>query len=109
MTDVFGAVSPFARPAVIRRDGGEKPARVFIQPVSVTAPEREGLPTPAGLADERRYLIIAGPGAFELEGAGPVTVECAGRLFRLLRFEEMGGGSHCEGVLKECMAGGRDA
>lgn len=106
MTDWFGAVSAFAQEITVFQRGKVRKCRAFIQPVSVTGPERERLPTPAGALDERRYLIIASPDAFD-GGAGG-AVECGERRFELLRCEMMGGGSHWEGLLR-IKAGGCDA
>ncbi len=98
MTDWFGAVSAYARGITVFQRGEEKLSRAFIQPLSVTGPERERLPAPAGSVDERRYLIIAAPDAFDGEAEG--EVQCGGRTYELLRCEMMGGGSHWEGVLR---------
>lgn len=98
MTDWFGAVSAYAREITVLQRGTERRSRAFIQPVSVTDPERERAPTPAGAVDERRYLIIAAPEAFD--GGVGGEVRCGGRTYELLRCEEMGGGSHWEGVMR---------
>ena len=106
MTDWFGAVSAYAREIAVFQRGISRKSRAFIQPLSVTAPERERVPTPAGSVDDRRYLIIAAPDAFDGGVGGEVL--CDGRTYELLRCEMMGGGSHWEGVLK-IKAGERDA
>lgn len=98
MTDWFGAVSAYAREITVFQRGGEKKSRAFIQPLSLTGPERERVPTPAGAVDERRYLIIAAPNAFDGDAGG--EVRCGGRIYELLRCEMMGGGSHWEGLLR---------
>lgn len=105
MSDWFGAVSAFAREITIFQRGRAGKSRAFIQPLSAVSPERAGTATPAGVCDGRRYLIIAAADAFE-GGAGAV-VECAGRKYELLRWEKMGGGSHCEGIMR-LMAGDCD-
>ena len=107
MKDWFGTVSAYGQEVRISRGGTSRAARAFIQAVSVTDPERAAA-TPAGLRDERRYLIIAGPGAFKIEGEGPVTIQCGSRSYEVLRFEELGGGSHCEAIMR-IKAGERDA
>lgn len=100
MTDWFGAVSAYASEITVSQRGEERRSRAFIQPVSVTDPERERVPTPAGSVDGRRYLIIAAPDAFVRDGGAGGEVRCAGRTYELLRCEEMGGGSHWEGLLR---------
>ena len=58
----------------------------------------------AGMADERRWLLIMEP----LELSGAVTVADGEREYALLRREMIGGGHNLEGVL--CLkAGGADA
>lgn len=99
MTDWFGAVSAFAQDISVRQDGELRQGRAFIQPLSVTVPERELSPTPAGIRDGRRYLLIAWPGAFKRGGRGAV-IECGDRKFEVQRCEIMGGGSHWEGLMK---------
>lgn len=97
MRDWFGAVSAFAQEITVFRRDGVRHSRAFIQPLSLTEPQGEKTPTPVGTVDERRYLIIAAPGAFD--GSAGVSIECAGRRYALLRCEKMGGGSHWEGLL----------
>lgn len=99
MTGWFGAVSAFAQDISVRQGGETRRGRAFIQPLSVTAPEREPVPTPAGILDGRRYLLIAWPGAFERGGRG-AAVECGGVRYEVLRCEKMGGGTHWEGLLR---------
>ncbi|MCM1150235.1 MAG: hypothetical protein NC319_09175 [Butyricicoccus sp.] len=106
MTDWFGAVSAYAREITVFQRGEVRKCRAFIQPLSVTVPERERVPTPAGAVDERRYLIIASPDSFD--GGVGGEVRCGGRAYELLRCEMMGGGSHWEGVMR-IKAGERDA
>ncbi len=98
MTDWFGAVSSYARDVTVSQRGEVRKSRAFIQPLSVTEPERERTAAPAGCVDERRYLIIAAPDAFDGEVGG--EVRCGGRTYELLRCEMMGGGSHWEGVMR---------
>lgn len=99
MTDWFGAVSAFAQEVCVRQHGEVRRGRAFIQPLSATAPEREKSPTPAGIREDRRYLLIAWPGAFERGGTG-AAVECGGVKYEVLRCEKMGGGTHWEGLLR---------
>ena len=99
MTDWFGAVSAFAREVSVRQGGQTRRGRAFIQPLSVTSPERAHTPTPAGVRDGRRYLIIAWPGAFA-DGGPRAAVECGGRKYEVLRCEKMGGGTHWEGLMR---------
>lgn len=98
MTDWFGAVSAYAREIAVSQRGVLRKSRAFIQPLSVTDPERERLPSPAGTVDDRRYLIIAAPDAFDGKAGG--EVRCLGRTYELLRCEMMGGSSHWEGVMR---------
>ncbi len=98
MTDWFGAVSAYAREIAVFQRGEVRNSRAFIQPLSVTSPEHARTPAPAGAVDERRYLIIAAPDAFDGEDGGEVV--CAERRYELLRCEMMGGGSHWEGLLR---------
>lgn len=98
MTDWFGAVSAYAREISVLQRGESRTSRAFIQPLSVTGPERERTTTPVGAVDERRYLIIAAPGAFD--GGVGGEVRCGERTFELLRCELLGGGSHWEGVMR---------
>ncbi len=98
MTDAFAAVSGYASEITVSQRGTSRLSRAFIQPLSVTGPERERAPTPAGAVDKRRYLIIAAPDAFDGEAGG--EVRCLGRVYELLRCEMMGGGSHWEGLLR---------
>lgn len=98
MTDWFGAVSAYAREISVSQRGVLRKSRAFIQPLSVSDPERERIPTPAGSVDERRYLIIAAPEAFDGDVGG--EVRCGARTYELLRCEMMGGGSHWEGVMR---------
>jgi len=101
LRDIFGAVSAFARDVSVRRGEEVRRGRAFIQPVSAVSPEREKSLTPAGRREVRRYLIIAEPGLLDGSsfGAGAV-VEYPGRRFELLRCEQMGSGSHWEGLLR---------
>ena len=99
MTDWFGAISAFSENVCVHQDGEVRHGRAFIQPLNPTAPERALSPAPAGIRDERRYLIIAWPGAFVRDGHRAVVV-CGGRTYRLLRCELMGGGSHWEGIMR---------
>ena len=99
MTDWFGAVSAFAQIISVRQDGELRYGSAFIQPLSVTNPERELSPAPAGILDGRRYLLIAWPGAFKHGGRGAV-IECGERKYEVMRCEKMGGGSHWEGLMR---------
>lgn len=98
MRDWFGAVSAFGQEIRVYQRGGVKVCRAFIQPLSLTEPERDLSPTPAGGRDGRRYLIITEADAFD--GGAVALVECGGRRFELLRWEAVGGGSHCEGIMR---------
>lgn len=98
MRNWFAAVSPFAQEICIHKNGEVRRCRAFIQPLSLTSPELALSPTPAGLYDGRSYLIIAPPDAFD--GGGAELIECGERRFELLRWEKMGGGSHCEGIMR---------
>lgn len=99
MNGWFGTVSQFAQEVSVLQNGEVRSAKAFIQPVSSTSPEHPFSPTPAGVRDDRRFLIIASPDAFSGCGHG-VTVLCGDRKFQLLRCELMGGGSHWEGLLR---------
>lgn len=99
MSGWFGAVSAFAQEISVRQNGEVRRGRAFIQPLSATYPERAASPTPAGVRDDRRYLLIAWPGAFERGGKGAV-VECGGVKYEVRRCEKMGGGTHWEGLLR---------
>lgn len=89
--------SRFARSVLLTDGSGERGVRAFIQPVSVKDPERPS-PTAAGVVDERRWLLIMEPVA----PAGPAEIVDGGRVYSLLRWEEVGG--HVEGLL--CLKGG---
>ena len=97
MNNWFSAVSTWAQDVTVRQNGEEKHARAFIQPLSVTNPRENAAATPAGVSDERLYLLIIGPEA--VNGGGGEIVS-GGRVYQLLRCEEMGGGSHWEGLLR---------
>lgn len=88
--------SRFARSVLVTDGGGERGVRAFIQPVSVISPEAP-LPTAAGVADQRRWLLIMEPA----ELGGPAEIRDGGRVYSLLRWEEVGG--HIEGLL--CLKG----
>lgn len=98
MRNYFAAAAPFARQVTVREGGAERRAKAFIQPLNISSPEYVGRPTPMGTVDDRRYLLIAEPGA--LSGAGDVCIDCDGKAYELLRCELMGGGSHWEGILR---------
>lgn len=89
--------SHFARSVLVTDAGGERGVRAFIQPVSVRDPEAPS-PTAAGVADQRRWLLIMEPAALN----GPAEIRDGGRVYSLLRWEEVGG--HIEGLL--CLKGG---
>ena len=97
MSNWFSAVSPWARNVTVRQGGVEKSARAFIQPLSVINPREKAAATPAGVSDERLYLLIIGPDAVSGQGGEIVS---GGKVYQLLRCEEMGGGSHWEGLLR---------
>ena len=97
MKNWFFSVSGWARDVTVRQGGEEKSARAFIQPLSVTNPREKAAATPAGVSNERLYLLIIGPDA--LSGGGGEIVS-GGKVYQLLRCEEMGGGSHWEGLLR---------
>lgn len=103
MRDWFGAVSAFGQEICVCQGGEARKCRAFIQPLSLTEPERDAYPTPAGMRDGRKYLIITAPDAFD--GGGRAVIRCGERSFELLRWEKMGGGSHCEGIMR-AKAGG---
>ena len=103
MNNWFSAVSTWAQDVTVRQGGEEKTARAFIQPLSVTNPRENAAATPAGVSDERLYLLIIGPEA--VNGGGGEIVS-GGKVYQLLRCEEMGGGSHWEGLLR--LKGGAD-
>ena len=97
MNNWFSSVSSWAREVTVRQGGEEKCARAFIQPLSVTSPRENAAATPAGVSDERLYLLIIGPGT--VSGPGGEIVS-GGQVYQVLRCEEMGGGSHWEGLLR---------
>ena len=97
MKNWFSSVSTWAQDVTVRQGGEEKSARAFIQPLSVTNPQENAAATPAGVSDERLYLLIIGPDAVSGRGGEIVS---GGRVYELLRCEEMGGGSHWEGLLR---------
>lgn len=99
MTDWFGAVSAFAQTVSVTQDGEVRQGRAFVQPVSPISPDVPVTPTPAGVRDDRRYLIIAWPGAF-VPGGRRALVGCGDKKFEVLRCELMGGGSHWEGIMR---------
>ena len=103
MNKWFSAVSGWAQDVTVRQGGEEKHARAFIQPLSVTDPRENAAATPAGVSDERLYLLIIGPDAVNGNGGEIVS---GGKVYQLLRCEEMGGGSHWEGLLR--LKGGAD-
>ena len=89
--------SRFARSVTLADRGGEREVRAFIQPVSIKNPETPS-PTVAGVADQRRWLLIMEPADI----GGGAEIRCGGRRYSLLRWEEIGG--HIEGLL--CLKGG---
>ena len=97
MNKWFSAVSGWAQDVTVRQGGEEKHTRAFIQPLSVTNPRENTAATPAGVSDERLYLLIIGPEA--VNGGGGEIVS-GGKVYQLLHCEEMGGGSHWEGLLR---------
>ncbi len=99
MRDFFTLLKGWTNEVCITEEGQKRTSRAFIQPVSITSPEDMGTPTPAGTVDERRYLLIAEPGAI-IGGRDGITVELDGKVFQILRCELMGGGSHWEGIMK---------
>lgn len=107
MRGIFAYAAPFAQSVVVTEGGASREARAFIQPVSVTDPEEPASALPCGVADDRRYLLIAAPEAIVSENE-PVEIACGGRRYVLLRRERIGGGTHWEGVMR-LKAGGGDA
>lgn len=107
MKGLFAFAAPYAQSVVVTEGKVSREARAFIQPLSVTDPEERGSALPCGTADDRRYLLIAAPGAILSEDE-PVEIQCGGRNYCLLRREKMGGGTHWEGLLR-LKAGGGDA
>ena len=97
MRNWFSSVSGWAQDVTVRQGGEEKRARAFIQPLSVTSPRENAAATPAGVSDERLYWLIIGPDA--VSGPGGEIVS-GGQVYQVLRCEEMGGGSHWEGLLR---------
>ena len=89
--------SRFARGVLLTDGSGERGIRAFIQPVSVNSPETPA-PTAAGVVDQRRWLLIMEPAELN----GPAEITDGGRVYSLLRWEEIGG--HIEGLL--CLKGG---
>ncbi|MBR1659920.1 MAG: hypothetical protein IJ705_06345 [Oscillospiraceae bacterium] len=67
--------------------------RAFIEARSVTEPETP-LPSPAGVADPRRWLLIME----NAELIGPVEIRDERYVYALTRWENVGG--HIEGVLR---------
>lgn len=108
MRDFFAVMEGWTQSIQISQDGQTRQARGFVQPVSLSDPEREKTPTRAGCVDERRYLLITEPGAISAQGGRKICVEACGRSFELLRCELMGGGSHWEGIMR-LKAGGENA
>jgi len=98
MRELFNSAAKYAQTVTVRSAGGEKTAKAFIQPESTVSPEYEAKPTPLGLADDRRYIIIAEPGAFGNDGGAEICWN--GQVFELLRREKLGGGSHWEGIMR---------
>ena len=98
MRDFFGRASTFASRVTVYENGTEREARAFIEPINPTSPEYTYRPTPMGMEDDRRYLIIAEPDAFY--GTGEAEIRCGERTYQLLRCELMGGGSHWEGIMR---------
>ena len=86
--------SHFARSVTVTDGSGIHNVRAFLRPVSVRNPETPEL-SPAGVRDERRWLIVLPPMAL----SGQVSVSADGTDYLLLRFEEIGGGDHIEGLL----------
>ena len=97
MNQWFSSISSWAQDVTVRQGGEEKSARAFIQPLSVTNPRENAAATPAGVSDERLYLLIIGPDALSGQSGEIVS---GGRVYQVLRCEEMGGGSHWEGLLR---------
>ena len=97
MNQWFSSVSSWAQDVTVRQGGEEKHARAFIQPLSVTNPRENAVATPAGVSDERLYLLLIGPDAVSGNGGEIVS---GGKVYQMLRCEEMGGGSHWEGLLR---------
>ena len=97
MNNWFSAVNGWAQAVTVRQGGEEKHARAFIQPLSVTSPHEKAAATPAGVSDERLSLLIIGPEAVNGDGGEIVS---GGKVYQMLRCEEMGGGSHWEGLLR---------
>ena len=86
--------SRFARSVTVTDGIGNHTVRAFLRPISVQSPEMPEL-SPAGVRDERRWRIILPP----LTRSGQVTVTDGDTDYLLLRFEEIGGGDHIEGLL----------
>lgn len=99
MKELFSKLYGWTEAVTVTEQGQVRTARAFIQPVSVTQPEYTGKPTVAGVADDRRYLLIAEPGAITQGGRG-IEVQMGDRRFEVLRCEMLGGGSHWEGIMK---------
>lgn len=87
--------STFARSVTVRDGEGEKRARAFIQPMKLQRPETPTI-TAAGIADERRWLLIMEP----LTLQGRAEVVDGETHYQLLRWEWVGNKDHIEGVLK---------
>jgi len=84
--------SRFARTLTLTDDTGSSSVRGFLEPVDATNPETP-VPTPAGRADERRYLVILPL----LTLTGGVSVADGDTVYRLLRRETIAG-DHIEAV-----------
>lgn len=104
MRSIYAYAAPYARRVTVSEGGESREARAFIQPLSVTEPETQASALPCGVADKRRFLLIAAPGAI-LSGEGPVEISCGGKTYVLLR-REMIGGSHWEGLMRLKAGGG---
>lgn len=82
---------------IIREAGEERLSRGFIRTESISSPEKEARLTPMGLADDRRYIILAP--AHALSGRAGAEIRSGERVFELLRCE-MTGGDHWEGLMR---------
>lgn len=97
MKTLFSAVSRFGENVEVLENGVWHDAKAFIEPVSLTDPKTPGVPTPAGVADDRCYRILIGTDAV----SGPAAViGWGGEQFEFLRLERMGGNSHWEGIAR---------
>ena len=97
MRSFFNEIAVYAADAVITDSGGERNIKAFVEPVSITNPEEKGMITPAGVRDDRRYLLITSADAVTEEGS---TVSCGGENYEILRWEVIGGASHTEALMK---------